>query len=68
MSKKALIFLFLKLFFCRWCYLERGNVFAGLKQDHEIMKVKDICPKFCNSADLDFQAQYRAQCHLNQIF
>ena len=32
--------------------------------DHKIMRGKDICPKLCNRADVNFQAQYRAQSHL----
>ena len=31
-------------------------LFAGLKQNHKVIQEKDICPEFCNGADLRFQA------------
>ena len=42
----------------------RFFVKAFLKQDDEVMREKNICPTFCNCADLAFQAQYWTERHL----
>ena len=42
----------------------KSNIFAGLKQIHKVIRDKDICPKSCHVADLNFQAQYQAECYL----
>ena len=39
-------------------------MFAGLKQNHKVIREKDVCPKFCDGSDLRFQAQYQAECYL----
>ena len=40
------------------------NLFASLKQNHKVIREKDICPKFCDGADFRFQAQYQAEFYL----
>ena len=42
--------------------LSQGDlIFAGMKQDHKVIREKDVCPKICNCADLRCQAQYSAE-------
>ena len=39
-------------------------MFAGLKQNHRVIREKDICPRCCDGADLRFQAHHQAECYL----
>ena len=62
-SARQLWFLFFKAF-CIWCKCRKSNLFAGLKQNHKVTREKDICPTFCEGADLRFQALYQAESYL----
>ena len=39
-------------------------MFTGLKQNHKVIRKKDICPKFLDGADLRCQAQHQAERYL----
>ena len=60
--KIPLISLFQSFFICK---LGKSNLFADLKQNHKVNREKDICPQFCNGADLRFHAQYQAEYDLS---
>ena len=49
---------------CIWCKLGKNKLFARLKQNHNVLREKDICPKLFNGADLRFHAPYQAECYL----
>ena len=44
--------------------VKQTNLFTGLKQNHKVIRKKDICPKFLDGADLRFQAQHQAERYL----
>ena len=42
----------------------KSDLLAGLKQSHEVIREKDVWPKFCDGVDLRFQAQHQGECNL----